>query len=143
MLLCRRGNALAYLIYTCMFYVQILAKELFRVLKERLGSDLYTHLSKRVTPVAGDITHENLGVKDSAMLQEMCREVDIVVNIAATTNFDERSAPTLFNMCIHKCVVHTLFISCRLITVYKTDLDGSAWNVFASAYMSGLNKPYF
>ncbi|KAL1823788.1 hypothetical protein DCAR_0311796 [Daucus carota subsp. sativus] len=69
---------------------EILAKELFRVLKERLGSDLYTHLSKRVTPVAGDITHENLGVKDSAMLQEMCREVDIVVNIAATTNFDER-----------------------------------------------------
>lgn len=60
-------------------------------MKERLGSDLYTHLSKRVIPVAGDITHENMGVKDSAILEEMWRQVDVVVNIAATTNFDERS----------------------------------------------------
>lgn len=46
-------------------------------------------------PVAGDITHENMGVEDSTILEEMWRQVDIVVNIAATTNFDERSI-TLF-----------------------------------------------
>lgn len=44
-----------------------------------------------MTPVAGDITHENMGVQDLAILEEMWKEVDIVVNIAATTNFDERS----------------------------------------------------
>lgn len=69
---------------------EVLAKELFRVLKDKLGSDLYSHLSQRVTPVAGDITYEDLGVKDSNLLEEMWREVDVVVNIAATTNFDER-----------------------------------------------------
>ncbi|XP_074331505.1 alcohol-forming fatty acyl-CoA reductase-like isoform X3 [Apium graveolens] len=31
-----------------------------------------------------------MGVKDLTILEEIWRDVDIVVNIAATTNFDER-----------------------------------------------------
>ncbi|KAA8544229.1 hypothetical protein F0562_022241 [Nyssa sinensis] len=61
-----------------------------KVLKEKCGPNLTSMISEKVTPVAGDITYENLGVKDSNLLEEMWREVDIVVNLAATTNFDER-----------------------------------------------------
>lgn len=69
---------------------QIIAKDLFRVLREKWGTNLYSHLSQRVTPVAGDITCDNLGVDDCDLLKEMMEKVNVVVNLAATTNFDER-----------------------------------------------------
>ncbi|XP_059627502.1 fatty acyl-CoA reductase 3-like [Cornus florida] len=70
---------------------EVIAKDLFRVLKEKLGANLNSFISGKVIPVAGDITCEkNLGVEDINLVEEMWREVDIVVNLAATTNFDER-----------------------------------------------------
>ncbi|KAK8514438.1 hypothetical protein V6N12_009144 [Hibiscus sabdariffa] len=45
---------------------------------------------KKITLVPGDISYEDLGIKDSNSLQEMFNEVDIVVNLAATTDFHER-----------------------------------------------------
>ncbi|KAH7834732.1 hypothetical protein Vadar_019057 [Vaccinium darrowii] len=55
-----------------------------------MGSSMNTLISEKVTLVPGDITCENLGVKDCNLAEEMRREVDIVVNLAATTKFDER-----------------------------------------------------
>ncbi|KAM7496912.1 hypothetical protein LguiA_021326 [Lonicera macranthoides] len=69
---------------------EVIAKDLFKVLKEKLGANLSNHISQKVTAVAGDITYDNLGVKDTNLLKEMWSEVDFVVNLAATTNFDER-----------------------------------------------------
>ncbi|XP_028117335.1 alcohol-forming fatty acyl-CoA reductase-like isoform X2 [Camellia sinensis] len=69
---------------------EVISKDLFRVLREKLGANLNSLISEKVTPVAGDITCENLGVKDSNLVEEMWKEVDIVVNLAATTNFEER-----------------------------------------------------
>jgi len=64
-----------------------------------MGANLSSLLAEKVTPVAGDIcTDENLGVKDLNLVEEMWREVDIVVNMAATTNFDERYGPTDFQL---------------------------------------------
>ncbi|KAG5525632.1 hypothetical protein RHGRI_032068 [Rhododendron griersonianum] len=55
------------------------------------AASFQTLISEKVTLVPGDITCEKyLGVKDSNLAEEMTREVDIVVNLAATTNFDER-----------------------------------------------------
>ncbi|KAI5666651.1 hypothetical protein M9H77_16504 [Catharanthus roseus] len=72
------------------FNTEIMGKELFKVVKEKYGTNLNSVISEKVTVVAGDITCDNLGVKDSSLLEEMWREVDVVVNLAATTNFDER-----------------------------------------------------
>ncbi|KAK2965967.1 hypothetical protein RJ640_018322 [Escallonia rubra] len=69
---------------------EVIAKDLFRVLKEKQGANLSSLISQKLTPVAGDITYKNLGVKDPQLLEEMWRDVDVVVNLAATTNFDER-----------------------------------------------------
>ncbi|PWA86973.1 jojoba acyl CoA reductase-related male sterility protein [Artemisia annua] len=72
------------------FNTEAVAKDLFKILKEKYGTNLQSFLSEKVTPIAGDITYENLGVHDSDLIQEMWRNVDVVVNVAATTNFDER-----------------------------------------------------
>ncbi|XP_076906732.1 alcohol-forming fatty acyl-CoA reductase-like [Bidens hawaiensis] len=72
------------------FNTEAVAKDLFKVLKEKYGTNLQSFLSEKVIPVAGDITCENLGVKDSNLIEEMWQNIDVVVNVAATTNFDER-----------------------------------------------------
>ncbi|KAF5772761.1 putative oxidoreductase [Helianthus annuus] len=72
------------------FNTEAVAKELFKLLKEKHGSDLHKFLSEKVTPFAGDITCEDLGVQGSSLKEEMWKDVDVVVNAAATTNFDER-----------------------------------------------------
>ncbi|CAI9785873.1 unnamed protein product [Fraxinus pennsylvanica] len=72
------------------FNTEVIAKDLFRVLKEKCGRNLNSFISQKVVVVPGDITCENLGVKDTDLLEEMWKEVDVVVNLAATTNFDER-----------------------------------------------------
>ncbi|MFS8011593.1 putative alcohol-forming fatty acyl-CoA reductase [Helianthus anomalus] len=72
------------------FNKEAVAKDLFNVLKEKHGANLQSFLSEKVTPVAGDITYENLGVKEPSLIEEMWGNIDVVVNVAATTNFDER-----------------------------------------------------
>ncbi|CAA2966141.1 alcohol-forming fatty acyl- reductase-like [Olea europaea subsp. europaea] len=72
------------------FNTEVIAKDLFRVLKEKCGRNLNSFISQKVVVVPGDIACENLGVKDTDLLKEMWKEVDVVVNLAATTNFDER-----------------------------------------------------
>lgn len=71
-------------------YVQIIGSELFKVLKEKNGGSLSSLISEKIRVVGGDISVENLGVKDPGLLEEMFSEVEVVVNFAATTNFDER-----------------------------------------------------
>ncbi|OAY38187.1 alcohol-forming fatty acyl-CoA reductase [Manihot esculenta] len=69
---------------------EVIGKELFKVVREKYGERLNSFLSEKVSAVAGDISFEDLGVKDSHLRDEMWREVDVVLNFAATTNFDDR-----------------------------------------------------
>ncbi|MBA0553078.1 hypothetical protein Golob_012295 [Gossypium lobatum] len=69
---------------------EIIGKDLFKVLKEKCGKNFSSFISEKITVIPGDISHEDLGIKDCNLVQEMLNEVDVVVNLAATTNFDER-----------------------------------------------------
>ncbi|OAY38186.1 probable fatty acyl-CoA reductase 4 [Manihot esculenta] len=69
---------------------EVIGKELFKVVREKYGERLNSFLSEKVSAVAGDISFEDLGVKDSHLRDEMWREVDVVLNFAATTYFDDR-----------------------------------------------------
>ncbi|XP_031100999.1 fatty acyl-CoA reductase 3-like [Ipomoea triloba] len=69
------------------FNTEIMGKEIFQILKEKCENSV---ILEKVTVVAGDVSCENLGVKDSHLLTRMLSEVDAVVNLAATTKFDER-----------------------------------------------------
>lgn len=72
------------------FQTEAVAKDLFKLLKEKHGENLQKFLTEKVAPVAGDIIFEDMGIQDSSLKAEMWRDVDIVVNVAASTNFDER-----------------------------------------------------
>ncbi|XXG64994.1 hypothetical protein AAC387_Pa05g2804 [Persea americana] len=69
---------------------EVIEKEVFKVLREKLGKDFDSFITNKVIPIVGDISCENLGVSNSDVREEIWREVDIIVNVAATTNFDER-----------------------------------------------------
>ncbi|KAJ4832618.1 hypothetical protein Tsubulata_046266, partial [Turnera subulata] len=69
----------------------IVGKELFRVLKENWSSDFNSFISEKIVLVPSDISlDENLGVKNPNLREEMWSQLDVIVNLAATTNFDER-----------------------------------------------------
>ncbi|XP_077230437.1 alcohol-forming fatty acyl-CoA reductase-like isoform X1 [Tasmannia lanceolata] len=68
----------------------VMEKEVFRVLREKYGKGFYSFVWDKVTPLAGDIAYENLGIEENSLKEEMWREINVVVNVAATTNFDER-----------------------------------------------------
>uniref|UniRef100_A0A803NCG3 Fatty acyl-CoA reductase n=1 Tax=Chenopodium quinoa TaxID=63459 RepID=A0A803NCG3_CHEQI len=68
---------------------EVLGMELFKVLKENLGTNFEAFMSEKISVVAGDISYENLGVTTDQM-KDMYKRIDIVINVAATTKFDER-----------------------------------------------------
>ncbi|RID68869.1 hypothetical protein BRARA_C01002 [Brassica rapa] len=71
---------------------EVFEKDLFRVLRKNVGDErLNALISEKVVPIPGDISLNNMGViRDSNFLQDMMQEIDIIVNSAATTRFDER-----------------------------------------------------
>ncbi|URE25031.1 fatty acyl-CoA reductase [Musa troglodytarum] len=69
---------------------EILEKDLFKVLKDKHGDGFRSFVTKKLVPLAGDIVQEDLGIHDSDLRRNLWKEVEVVVNVAATTNFDER-----------------------------------------------------
>ncbi|KAL4182553.1 hypothetical protein AMTRI_Chr11g150660 [Amborella trichopoda] len=69
---------------------EILMKELFKVLREKHGSGFDSFVKEKIFPVVVDVGHESLGIEELDLRKNFWREVDIIVNVAATTTFDER-----------------------------------------------------
>lgn len=70
--------------------MQIFGKDLYKVVKEKYGPNLNQFTSEKLTIVNGDICLEGLGLQDSNLAYEMIHQLDAIVNLAATTKFDER-----------------------------------------------------
>lgn len=60
------------------------------MVKEKYGPNFSSLISEKVTVVPGDITCEDLGVADLDLREQLWAQIDVIVNLAATTNFDER-----------------------------------------------------
>ncbi|KAL5765522.1 hypothetical protein ACOSP7_016139 [Xanthoceras sorbifolium] len=69
---------------------EFVEKEVSRVLRNIWGANLHSFILGKVVAVPGDVSYDNMGVRDCNLREEMCREIDIIFNVAATTNFDER-----------------------------------------------------
>ncbi|XP_029124871.1 alcohol-forming fatty acyl-CoA reductase [Cajanus cajan] len=69
---------------------EIIGKDLFRLLKEKMGTSFDSFVSEKLNVVPGDISQEDLNLKDSILGKEICNQTDVIVNLAATTKFDER-----------------------------------------------------
>ncbi|CAN6270552.1 unnamed protein product [Urochloa humidicola] len=68
---------------------EVINSELFGLLMEKHGNGFQQFIQEKVVAVAGDIIYENLGL-DTPVLKSLAKEIDVIVNIAATTNFYER-----------------------------------------------------
>ncbi|XP_037417194.1 fatty acyl-CoA reductase 1-like [Triticum dicoccoides] len=68
---------------------EIIGREIFQVLKEKHGVGFHNFMKEKIFPLVGDIMHEDFGL-DTANLREVSKEIDIIVNGAATTKFSER-----------------------------------------------------
>ncbi|KAK4409065.1 Fatty acyl-CoA reductase 3 [Sesamum angolense] len=72
------------------FCLQVLSLELFRVVKEEFDSNGIGRLLEKLVPISGDVSLENLGIIEWRVREEIWREVNIIVNSAGTTKFNER-----------------------------------------------------
>ncbi|KAH0454417.1 hypothetical protein IEQ34_016341 [Dendrobium chrysotoxum] len=72
------------------FQNEVITKDLFQALREKHGKEFDSFISNKISPIAGDIADVNLGIKDYNIREYLWKEIDIVVNVAATTNFYER-----------------------------------------------------
>ncbi|KAK9755934.1 hypothetical protein RND81_01G060300 [Saponaria officinalis] len=61
-----------------------------------MGAKFNSFISEKVTVVAGDITLEDLSIKDLNLKNELWSHIDVIVNLAANTNFDERYDVSLY-----------------------------------------------
>ncbi|RCV32256.1 hypothetical protein SETIT_6G244100v2 [Setaria italica] len=68
---------------------EVIDTELFGLLREKHSDGFQQLIQEKVVALAGDIIYENLGL-EAPMLKELAKEIDAIVNIAATTNFYER-----------------------------------------------------
>ncbi|KAH6836775.1 fatty acid reductase 1, partial [Perilla frutescens var. hirtella] len=68
----------------------IIDTELFKVLRKKWGKNINCILSEKLIPISGDISDVNLGITDKELINEICGEIDFIINSAATTRFDER-----------------------------------------------------
>ncbi|XXG72199.1 hypothetical protein AAC387_Pa07g1348 [Persea americana] len=72
------------------FQDEVLGKEVFSILKCNHGTDFDSFILEKVYPIAGDISLENLGIKEPHTSEMMQREINVIIDSAATTKFDER-----------------------------------------------------
>ncbi|XP_038972039.1 fatty acyl-CoA reductase 2, chloroplastic-like [Phoenix dactylifera] len=68
---------------------EIVNTELFRSLKEIHGSNYQAFMLRKLIPVVGNVREANLGL-EAGLADEISEEVDVIINSAANTTFDER-----------------------------------------------------
>ncbi|KXG25392.1 hypothetical protein SORBI_3007G169900 [Sorghum bicolor] len=65
---------------------KVTGTELFSLLRDKYGEGFDLFIQEKLIPLAGDITKEDLGL-EPATFDDLAKEMDVIVNVAATTNF--------------------------------------------------------
>ncbi|EPS58114.1 hypothetical protein M569_16703, partial [Genlisea aurea] len=68
---------------------EIINTQLFDKLKEIHGNSFQAFISEKLVPIVGNVCESNLGL-DEDEAASMATEVDVIINSAANTSFDER-----------------------------------------------------
>lgn len=76
-------------IFPCAAFMQVVDTELFKRLQEIHGKDYQDFIATKLVPVVGDVREANIGIAPE-LADEIAERVDIIVNSAANTTFDER-----------------------------------------------------
>jgi len=87
-------------------YMQVVDTELFRCLQEIHGNDYSSFIARKLVPVVGDVREANIGIAPE-LADEIAGQVDIIINSAANTTFDERfvTCHTTFNICMQSSMI--------------------------------------
>ncbi|CAN6285566.1 unnamed protein product [Urochloa humidicola] len=68
---------------------EVVDTELFKCLQEIHGKDYSSFIARKLIPVVGDVREPNIGIAPE-LADEIAGQVDIIINSAANTTFDER-----------------------------------------------------
>ncbi|KXG25400.1 fatty acyl-CoA reductase 1 isoform X2 [Sorghum bicolor] len=68
---------------------EVIGTDLFGKLREKHGDVFQQFIQDKIVALPGDIICDNLGL-ETPKLETLAKDIDIIVNIAATTNFYER-----------------------------------------------------
>ncbi|GLJ37439.1 hypothetical protein SUGI_0760680 [Cryptomeria japonica] len=103
---------------------QVISKQLFGLLQGRYKESYEEFMARKIVPVVGDVALDDLGIEES-LRDELCAIIDIVVNSAATTDFNERydiamkvnalGCKNVTNFCKRCCNLQLL---CHISTAY-------------------------
>ncbi|CAI9765696.1 unnamed protein product [Fraxinus pennsylvanica] len=102
---------------------EIINAELFQCLKETYGKSYQAFILSKLVPVLGNVSEFNLGF-DGDIADVMGKEVDIIINSAANTTFDERydvaldintGGPTRLMSFAKQCKKLKLFVQGRVM----------------------------
>lgn len=77
------------LIYNFSYYHQIIESELFKCLEEIHGEYYKPFILNKLIPIVGNIYEPNLGM-DIITSQQIAQQIDLIIDSAANTTFDER-----------------------------------------------------
>ena len=69
--------------------MQIINAELFKGLQQTYGKSYQAFMLSKLVPVIGNVCESNLGLEED-VADVIAKEIDIIVNSAANTTFDER-----------------------------------------------------
>lgn len=69
--------------------VQVVDTELFKCLQEIHGTNYHRFMERKLVPVVGDVRKANPGIVPE-LACKIVQQVDIIVNSAGNTNFQER-----------------------------------------------------
>ncbi|KAK8463991.1 hypothetical protein PHAVU_011G092400 [Phaseolus vulgaris] len=72
------------------FQNEVIRTYLFRVLRDQWGKDFDSFILKKIVVISGDVSLHNFGLEDEKLKIKMFEEINIIINFAATTKFDER-----------------------------------------------------
>lgn len=85
--------------------LQVLDAELFNTLRETHGASYMSFMLSKLTPVTGNICDSDIGLQADSS-EEIAKEVDVIINSAANTTFNERLAcMQLLNLCFGSLVL--------------------------------------
>ncbi|KAL5976734.1 hypothetical protein ACLOJK_021067 [Asimina triloba] len=68
---------------------EIIYNDIFKCLKETHGKSYEAFMLSKLVPVVGNVTEDNLGIEED-LEDQITEEVEIIINSAANTTFDER-----------------------------------------------------
>ncbi|CAN1263469.1 Alcohol-forming fatty acyl-CoA reductase [Linum perenne] len=72
------------------FHDEVTEKEVFRVVREKWGTNFHQFITEKVVAVVGDISREDLGIENVHLKQQILTETEFFLHSAATIAFGER-----------------------------------------------------